>query len=134
MQPATGARHCPVDRPGHIVLARTPTPTSDGGHQIRHAAEASRVVTFPSRPALGCENLRMAAEHTRITITEPGIAGSYELVERREDGSLLLRPERERLSDVIRESEGVVFKDEEFIAHLQRIRDADDDLPDDVDA
>jgi hypothetical protein len=46
----------------------------------------------------------MAAARTRITITEPGIAGSYELVERREDGSLLLRPERERLSDVIRDS------------------------------
>ena len=87
-----------------------------------------------SRRHGGCENVGVAAQHTRIKITEPGIAGSYELVERREDGSLLLRPERERLSDVIRESEGVVFKDEEFIAHLQRIRDADDDLPDDVDA
>ena len=71
----------------------------------------------------------MAASRTRITITEPGIAGSYELVERREDGSLLLRPERERLSDVIRDSEGAVFKDEEFIAHLQRLRVAEDDLP-----
>jgi hypothetical protein len=76
----------------------------------------------------------MAVPHTRITITEPGIAGSYELVERREDGSLLLRPQRERLSDVIRESEGVVFKDEEFITHLQRVRAAEDDLPDDRDA
>jgi hypothetical protein len=72
----------------------------------------------------------MAAERTRVTITEPGIAGSYELVERREDGSLLLRPEREHLSDVIRETEGVVFKDEEFIGHLQRIAAAEDDLPD----
>jgi hypothetical protein len=71
----------------------------------------------------------MAASRTRITITEPGIAGSYELVERREDGSLLLRPEPERLSDVIRDSEGVVFKDEEFIAHLQRLQAAEDDLP-----
>jgi len=74
----------------------------------------------------------MATPHTRITITEPGIAGSYQLVERHEDGSLLLRPERERLSDVIRETEGVVFKDEEFIAHLQRIRAAEDDLPHDA--
>jgi len=75
----------------------------------------------------------MGTQRTRITITEPGIAGSYELVERREDGSLLLRPERERLSDVIRDSEGVVFKDEEFIAHLQRVRAAEDDLRDDGD-
>jgi hypothetical protein len=71
----------------------------------------------------------MVAGPTRITITEPGIAGSYELVERREDGSLLLRPEQERLSDVIRETEGVAFKDEEFIAHLQRVAAAEDDLP-----
>lgn len=75
----------------------------------------------------------MAASRTRITITEPGIAGSYELVERREDGSLLLRPERERLSDVIRANDGVVFKDEEFIAHLQRVQAAEDDLSDDAD-
>ena len=71
----------------------------------------------------------MAAGPTRITITEPGIAGSYELVERREDGSLLLRPEPERLSDVIQETEGAVFKDEEFIAHLQRVAATEDDLP-----
>jgi hypothetical protein len=63
----------------------------------------------------GCENVRMV---TRVTITEPGIAGSYELVERWEDGSLLLRPGRERLSDVIGETDGAVFTDEEFIAHL----------------
>jgi hypothetical protein len=72
----------------------------------------------------------MAAEPTRVRITEPGLAGSYELVERREGGSLLLRPQRERLSDVIRETEGVVFEDEEFIAHLERIAAADDDLSD----
>lgn len=71
----------------------------------------------------------MAASRRRITITEPGIAGSYELVERRDDGSLLLRPEHERLSDMIRETEGVVFKDEEFIAHLQRLAATEDDLP-----
>lgn len=71
----------------------------------------------------------MATSRRRITITEPGIAGSYELVERRDDGSLLLRPEQELLSDVIRETEGVVFKDEEFIAHLQRLAATEDDLP-----
>ena len=70
----------------------------------------------------------MATGRTRITITEPGIAGSYELVERRDDGSLLLRPEQELLSDVIRETEGVVFKDEEFIAHLQRLAETENDL------
>jgi hypothetical protein len=82
----------------------------------------------------GCENI--ADGHATHAHHDHGawIAGSYELVERREDGSVLLRPERERLSDLIRESEGVVFKDEEFIAHLQRIRAAEDDLPDGSDA
>jgi hypothetical protein len=75
----------------------------------------------------------VATERRRITLTEPGIAGSYELVERREDGSLLLRPEPERLSDVIRETDGVVYKDEEFIGHLQRLAATDDDLPHDSD-
>ena len=88
-------------------------------------------MAFSVEPRRGCcANVGMVAARTRITITQPGIAGSYELVERREDGSLLLRPERERLSDVIRDSEGVVFKDETFVAHVQRLRAAEDDLPD----
>jgi hypothetical protein len=82
----------------------------------------------------GCQNVGMAGARTHITITEPGIAGSYELVERREDGSLLLRPECERLSDVIRESDGVAFEGEEFIAHLRRVSAAEDDLPADAGA
>ena len=71
----------------------------------------------------------MGRHTVRVTITEPGLAGSYELVERRTDGSLLLRPERELLSDVLRETEGAVFRDEEFIAHLERVAAAEDDLP-----
>lgn len=66
----------------------------------------------------------------RITLSEPGVAGSYEIVERRPDGSLVLRPEGERLSDVLRETEGAVFRDEEFIAHLERVAASEDDLPD----
>lgn len=73
----------------------------------------------------------MASTPKRITLSEPGVAGSYELVERRADGSLLLRPEREKLSDVIRETEGQVFRDEEFAAHLERVAAAEDDLPPD---
>jgi hypothetical protein len=73
----------------------------------------------------------MASALMKVTLREPGIAGSYELIERRGDGSLLLRPEHERLSDVLRETEGQVFRDEEFAAHLERIAASDDDLPDD---
>ena len=29
----------------------------------------------------------------KVTLTEPGIAGSYDVVERREGGTLVLRPE-----------------------------------------
>ena len=71
----------------------------------------------------------MASAPMRVTLREPGVAGSYELVERRGDGSLLLRPEHERLSDVLRETEGQVFHDEEFAAHLERVVLSEDDLP-----
>ncbi|HYM54177.1 MAG TPA: hypothetical protein VES97_02360 [Solirubrobacteraceae bacterium] len=71
----------------------------------------------------------MASAPMRITLREPGVAGSYELVERRGDGSLLLRPEHELLSHVLRETEGQVFRDEEFAAHLERVAVSEDDLP-----
>lgn len=71
----------------------------------------------------------MATDPRRIRLSEPGVAGSYELVERRADGSLVLRPERERLSDVLRATEDTVFRDEEFIAHLERVAASEDDLP-----
>jgi hypothetical protein len=72
----------------------------------------------------------MASVPTRIKLTEPGVAGSYELVQRREDGALLLRrPERELLSDVIRETEGQIFHDDEFVPRLERRAAAEDDRP-----
>lgn len=76
----------------------------------------------------------MATTAKRIRLSEPGVAGSYEVVEHRADGSLVLRPVRERLSEVTRETEHAVFRDEEFIAHLERVAASDDDLPrDDAD-
>jgi len=71
----------------------------------------------------------MASAPIKITLREPGVAGSYELVERRDDGSLVLRPEHERLSDILRETEGHIFRDDEFAAHLQRVVASEDDLP-----
>jgi len=73
----------------------------------------------------------VASASKRIRLSEPGVAGSYQLVERRRDGSLVLRPEHERLSDVLRETEGQIFRDEEFAAHLQRVAETDEDLPSD---
>ncbi len=71
----------------------------------------------------------MAVAPKRVRISEPGLVGSYEVVEHRPDGSLLLRPERERLSEVLSETGGSVFRDAEFIAHLERIAATEDDLP-----
>jgi hypothetical protein len=78
---------------------------------------------------VACDNSPMASSPKRITLREPGVAGSYELVEHRGDGSLLLRPEHERLSDMLRETEGQVFRDEEFAEHLERVAASEDDLP-----
>ncbi|MGI8559464.1 MAG: hypothetical protein ACR2ND_14370 [Solirubrobacteraceae bacterium] len=71
----------------------------------------------------------MAVAPKRVRISEPGLVGSYDVVERRPDGSLLLRPERECLSDVLNDTEGAVFRDEKFIAHLERVAATEDDLP-----
>ena len=76
----------------------------------------------------------MASAPMKITLREPGVAGSYELVERWGDGSLLLRPEHERLSEVLRETEGQVFRDDEFATHLERVTASEDDFPVDLPA
>ena len=73
----------------------------------------------------------MATAPQRITVSEPGVAGSYEIVERRSDGSLVLKPDHERLSEVMRDTHGVVFRDDEFAAHLERVAATEDDLPPD---
>ena len=53
----------------------------------------------------------------KVTLTEPGIAGSYVVAEKRPDGVLVLEPEREKLFAAIAEADGKVFRDEEFIEH-----------------
>lgn len=63
-----------------------------------------------------------------VTFREP----AHEVAEQRPDGWLVLEPTRERLSDVIRETEGKVFRDEQFVAHLERVAATVDDLPPDA--
>jgi hypothetical protein len=65
----------------------------------------------------------------KVTLTEPGVAGRYVIAERRANGALVLEPERERLSAVIAETEGKVFRDEELVEHLERAARSEDDLP-----
>jgi hypothetical protein len=79
----------------------------------------------------GCENLSVTIPTKHVRLSDPEVGGLYHVVERRADGSLLLRPWQERLSDVHRVTQGAVFQDEEFIAHLERVAAADDDLPPD---
>lgn len=67
-----------------------------------------------------------------VTLRETGFAGTYVVAERRADGSLVLERARERLSNVIRETEGKVFRDAEFVAHLERVAVTVDDLPPDA--
>jgi hypothetical protein len=66
-----------------------------------------------------------------VHVSDPELGGFYEVAERRADGSLLLRPGRARLSAVLQEPEGAVFHDEEFIAHVQQVATADEDLSSD---
>jgi hypothetical protein len=72
----------------------------------------------------------MTEAKVKVTLTEPGIAGSYVVTEKRPDGALVLEPEREKLSAVIAETDGKVFRDEEFIEHLERVSQTEDDLGD----
>lgn len=94
----------------------------------RPPAAPPRVGTGLAQP---CQNGGHGGDHQGITLSEPGVAGSYELVERRDDGSLVLRPATERLSAVVAETDGAVFRDEDLIAHLERIGATEDDLPPD---
>lgn len=93
----------------------------------RPPAGRARQGPRPLRSA--CDDGAVAMAPKRIRLSEPGVAGCYELVEQRADGSLLLRPEAERLSEVLRETEGRVFRDDEFAAHLERVAASEDDLP-----
>lgn len=64
-----------------------------------------------------------------VMLTDAEFKGSYRVLERRDDGTLVLQPHREKLSQVVAETDGQVFRDEEFIAHLERLEAAEDDLP-----
>ncbi len=65
----------------------------------------------------------------KVTVTGADVSGSYVVAEHRDDGSLVLQPERESLSEVMEQTEGKVFHDEEFITHLERVAASEDDLP-----
>ncbi len=70
----------------------------------------------------------MASQPKRITISDPALPGPYELIEHRTDGSLVLRPIREKLSEVLDDTVDTVFVDDEFVRHLERVAASDDDL------
>jgi hypothetical protein len=71
------------------------------------------------------------ASPTRIVLAATELEGSYEPVEHRPDGSLVLGPVGETLSDVLREAADEVFVAGELAARLQRVAANEDDLPPD---
>lgn len=58
----------------------------------------------------------------RVTLTEPGLAGSYDVVEHRDDGTLVLRPETS--DEVIGQFADRVLTEDEFLKSLQRLQGA----------
>jgi len=55
----------------------------------------------------------------KVTLTEPGLAGSYDVVEQRNDGTLVLRPETS--DEVIEQFSDRVLTAEEFVGSLERL-------------
>jgi len=55
----------------------------------------------------------------KVTLTEPGIAGSYDVVERREDGTLVLRPETS--DEVIEQFSNRPLSEAEFTESFDRL-------------
>ena len=78
---------------------------------VRHPAEAGW------RP---CHNLSMTEHHTTVTLSEPGIAGSYVIAEQRADGSLLLRPET--VDEVVDKFADRVLSEDEQEEMFRRLR------------
>lgn len=61
----------------------------------------------------------MAEAPTKVILTEPGVAGRYDVVEQRDDGTLVLRPETS--DEVIDQFAGRVLTEEEFVGSLERL-------------
>ncbi len=58
----------------------------------------------------------------KVTLTEPGIAGSYDVVEQHDDGTLVLRPETSE--EVIEQFAERALTEEEFLGSLNRLHTA----------
>ena len=94
------------------------------GEEVEPEDEATdgRLAPLPNANAT-CENQLQMEEPMKVTVTEPGIAGSYVLEERNPDGSLLLWPDTS-VDAIQRRVGGRPMTDEEF-------EDALGDLPTD---
>ena len=55
----------------------------------------------------------------KVTLTEPEIAGPYVVAERREDGTLILRPETSE--EVIEQFADRVLEEDEFLESFDRL-------------
>ncbi len=67
-----------------------------------------------------CHNLSMPEHYPTVSLSEPGVAGSYVITEQRADGSLLLRPET--VDEVIDEFADRVLSEDEHEEMFRRLR------------
>lgn len=65
----------------------------------------------------------------KMAVNGPGLSGDDVVTEQRGHGTLVLEPARERLSQMVSETNVQVFRDEEIIARLERLEAAEDGLP-----
>ena len=115
-----------------VLLGYTDRPVNGCERWTCPAAGGRRTVWLDpsagsSQPAT-ITNMAEGNVKVTVTLTEPGLAGSYVVAEKRPDGALVLKPEHEKLSAVEAETEGNVFRDEELIEHLERVAETEDDI------
>lgn len=64
----------------------------------------------------------MEAAPIKVTLTEPGLAGSYDVVEQRDDGTLVLRPETS--DEVIEQFADRPLNEDQALEALDRLTEA----------
>jgi len=91
-------------------------------HRRQWGGRSARVrgnTTRPMRAARDATIDDLKEAPMKVTLTEPGLAGSYDVVEQRNDGTLVLRPETS--DEVIEQFSDRVLTAEEFVGSLERL-------------
>jgi hypothetical protein len=99
--------------------SRRPDGPRDRGRQLQPAGCRRCSAAQPDRHARRGTISEMKEAPMKVTLTEPAIAGSYVVVEQRDDGTLVLRPET--TDDVIEQFADRPLSDAEAIEALDRL-------------